>query len=113
MRENQFQRELIRELKTRFPGCIVLKNDANYIQGIPDLLILWGNRWAALECKQTLYAAHRPNQDFYISKMDNMSFAKFICPENRKEVLHDLERSFALAGAACLPEREQVPLDQL
>ena len=67
MKESKFQSKLIKELKIEFPGCIVLKNDANYIQGIPDLLILYKNYWAALECKKSEKASHQPNQDYYIS----------------------------------------------
>ena len=103
MRENAFQRLLIQKIKLRFPGCIVLKNDCNYIQGIPDLTVLWHDRWAVLECKQSLNAPHRPNQDYFISRMDTMSFARMICPENEKEVLDDLERTFSLARATRVP----------
>ena len=51
-KESAFQKGLINDLKKRFPGCMVLKNDPNYIQGIPDLLVLYEGRWAALECKK-------------------------------------------------------------
>ena len=94
MRENRFQRELILDLKELFPGCIVMKLDPNYIQGIPDLLILYENKWAVLECKQSAFAHHRPNQEYYISLMDEMSFARFIYPENKEEVLNELQRAF-------------------
>lgn len=94
MRESAFQHSLIQELKERFPGCVVLKNDASYIQGIPDLLFLYNDRWAALECKQKANAHRQPNQEFYIQKMDGMSFARFVSPENKEEVLHALEQSF-------------------
>ena len=94
MRENEFQAGLIKEIKARFPGCIVMKNDANYIQGIPDLLILSGNKWASLECKKDKKAKHRPNQENYVSKMNEMSFSAFIFPENKEEVLNDMGRSF-------------------
>ena len=94
MKENDFQSELIKEIKREFPGSIVLKNDPNYIQGIPDLLILFNDKWAALECKRSENASHRPNQEYYISLMNQMSFAKFIYPENKEEILDELQRSF-------------------
>lgn len=93
MKENQFQANLIHEIKTRFPGCIVMKNDSSYIQGIPDLLILYKDRWASLEVKKDESASHRPNQDYYIRKMDEMSYAKFIYPKNREEILYGLEQT--------------------
>ena len=92
--ENKFQSELIEELKSLFPGCIVLKNDPNYIQGIPDLLVLYKKKWAALECKKTKNAKHRPNQDYYVDKMSKMSYANFVYPENKEVALSDLEKSF-------------------
>ena len=92
--ERKFQSGLIREIKEKYPGCMVLKTDPNHIQGIPDLLILHGKRWAALECKRDSKATHRPNQDYYVEKMNKMSFARFIFPENKKEVLHDLQSTF-------------------
>lgn len=94
MLENKYQAGLIKRIKLLFPGCIVLKNDPTYIQGIPDLLVLYNKRWAVLEVKKNKTASHRPNQDFYVDKMNRMSFARYIYPENEKEVLNDLERTF-------------------
>ena len=94
MLENRFQANLIKELKEMFPGCIVMKNDSSYIQGIPDLLVLYNNKWASLECKKTANARKQPNQEYYVGRMDEMSFARFICPENKEEVLHDLQQAF-------------------
>lgn len=91
MLENKFQANLIKEIKNRIPGCIVMKNDSSYIQGIPDLLVLHNDKWAALECKKNSKASKRPNQEYYVNKMDDMSFARFVCPENREEVLNDLQ----------------------
>lgn len=92
-RENDFQAKLIKDIKERLPGAMVIKNDANYIQGIPDLTIFYKDRWATLECKKDASASHRPNQDHYVEKMDEMSFSRFIYPENREEVLNELQRS--------------------
>ena len=92
--ERDFQSFLIKQLKDLFPGCLVVKLDANYIQGIPDLLVLYGKHWAAIECKKSSSASHRPNQDYYISCLNKMSFSRFVSPENCKEVLHELQQAF-------------------
>ena len=94
MLENKFQSNLIKEIKKLFPGCVVLKNDPTYIQGIPDLLILYKDKWASLEVKKSATASHRPNQNYYVEKMNAMSFSRFIFPENKDEVLTDLARLF-------------------
>ena len=93
-KENKFQADLIKEIKDRFDGCVVMKNDPNYIQGIPDLTILYKDRWATLECKDEAKASHQPNQDYYISKMNDMSYASFIYPENKEDVLNEMEQAF-------------------
>ena len=105
MRENRFQSELIKEIKERLPGCLVLKNDPNYIQGIPDLTVLYKEHWALLECKKSAHEKHQPNQDHYIEQGDEMSFARFIYPENREEVLDDLQQAFQPRRKARVPKR--------
>lgn len=92
--ERDFQAGLIKELKNRFVGCLVLKNDSSYIQGIPDLLVLYKDMWAALEVKRSSSAKRRPNQEYYVDLMDEMSFSRFICPENKDEVLDELQMIF-------------------
>lgn len=94
--EREFQRKLIKELKELFPGCIVTKLDSSHIQGIPDLLILYNDKWATLECKKSEIDRRtpRPNQEYYVSVMDEMSFSRFIFPENKEEVLNDLQQAF-------------------
>ena len=94
MLERDFQAKLIKKIKERFPDCIVMKNDSEYIQGIPDLTILHGDKWATLECKKTSSSSRRPNQTYYVNKMNGMSFSRFISPENEEEVLDELQRSF-------------------
>lgn len=94
MKESKFQHGLITKLKDSFPGCMVLKNDPNYIQGIPDLLVLYGEKWAALECKKDEKANHQPNQDYYVDQLNGMSYARFVCPENEEEVLRELQSTF-------------------
>lgn len=91
--ERDFQAKLIKELKIMFKGCIIVKNDPNYIQGIPDLLILYNDRWAALEVKKSEHAHHQPNQEYYVDLMDQMSFAAFIYPENKEEILYELQQA--------------------
>lgn len=93
--ERDFQRKLIKEIKDRFSGCIVMKNDPDYIQGIPDLTILYQNKWASLEVKKSARAARRPNQEHYVQKMNDMSFSAFIFPENKEEVLNELSEHFS------------------
>lgn len=89
--ERDFQAKLIKEIKELFPGCIVLKNDPAYKQGMVDLTILYGAKWATLEVKRDEKASHRPNQDYYVEKMNSMSFSRFIFPENKEEVLRELQ----------------------
>ena len=106
MKENEFQADFIKELKYEFPGCIVLKNDPNYIQGIPDTLVLYKNMWAAFEIKISEDAPHRPNQDYYVNLMNDMSFAKFVYPENKEEILDELQRTFRVRRTSRLPRRK-------
>lgn len=87
MSEREFQAKLIQRIKELLPGCLVLKNDANYIQGFPDLLILYNDRWAALEVKDSRYAPYRPNQEYYLDLLNEMSYATTIYPENEYGVL--------------------------
>lgn len=94
MAENRFKTNLIKELEDMFPGCIITHLDPNEIQGIPDLLILYKDKWAVLEGKDYANARHRPNQDYYVDLMDRMSFAAFIFPENKDEVLDALYLHF-------------------
>lgn len=93
-RESQFQSTLIKDIKKAFPGAIVLKNDPNYIQGFPDLLILYEDCWAALECKANASASHRPNQDYFVEILNEMSYATFVYPENVSEVMDELQHAF-------------------
>ena len=94
-KENEFQRKLKKEIKNMFPGCIVTKLDPGDIQGIPDLLILYKNKWATLENKRNENADHQPNQDYYVDKMNKMSFSRFIYPENKDKVLQELKEKFS------------------
>lgn len=97
-KESKFQKGLIEEIEKRFPDCMILKNDPTYIQGIPDLLILHGDKWASLECKRSEGASHQPNQDYYVAKMKGMSYSAFVYPENKEEVLNELEHALSTEG---------------
>lgn len=92
--ERDFQKNLIKDLKSMFKGCIVMKNDSSYIQGIPDLMILFNDKWASLEVKKSATASKRPNQEYYVDMMNDMSFSRFIFPENRDSVLTELKEFF-------------------
>ena len=95
-KESRFQSELIRELKDILgPEGFVFKMDS--YQGIPDLLVLYKDKWAMLECKRNTSASKRPNQEYYVNKMNRMSFSRFIFPENKEEVLHELCETFGLS----------------
>jgi hypothetical protein len=94
MTENKYQAKLIKKLERLFPGCVVLKNDSGYRQGMLDLIILWGTYWASLEVKPSESASAQPNQEYYVKQLDEMSFAAFIYPENEKEVLSALQQAF-------------------
>lgn len=94
MLEKNFQGNLIKKIKSMFPEALVLKNDANYIQGIPDLTVFYKKKWAMLECKKASKASRRPNQKYYIDKVNDMSFGAFISPDNEEEILNDLKSFF-------------------
>jgi hypothetical protein len=102
--ENAYQAKLIKKLKRLFPGCVVLKNDSGYIQGMLDLTILYQDRWATLEVKDHEGARERPNQRYYQELMNDMSFSAFIYPENEEEVLAALQEAFASRRQACVSE---------
>lgn len=94
MREGRYQGELIERLERMFPGCVVIKNDALYCQGIPDLTIFYMDRWAMLEVKTSQNAPEQPNQRYWVDLFNDMSYASFIYPENEEEVLNDLQLTF-------------------
>lgn len=94
MLERDFQPELKRAIEARFPGCQIIKQDANQLQGVPDLLVLWGPHWAILETKRSFRSRKEPNQSYYVEKFGKMSFSAFVNPDNYLEVLDDMERAF-------------------
>ena len=100
MKEGDYQKHLKDRIKSLLPGCIVLKNDPTWIQGIPDLTVLHGDKWASLEVKKSCKEPHQPNQDYYVETMDAMAFSSFIFPENEEEVLNGLQRALEPGGEA-------------
>lgn len=104
MTESQYQGQLIKKLERTFPGCLVLKNDPQYIQGILDLTVLYQHMWAMLEVKAGANSPYQPNQEHYIHQLGQMSFAAVIYPEIEEDVLSALQEAFASRGAACVPQ---------
>lgn len=91
--ERDFQHKLVKRLRTEIPGSIVMKADANQVQGIPDLLILAHGRFASLEVKRSASASHRPNQDYFVQKInDDGGFASFVDPSNEDDVVDRVKR---------------------
>src|SRR3954451_20725628 len=111
--ESEVQSGFIKKLRMMFPDCMIMKNDPNYLQGVPDLTILWGPRWAALEVKDSRTARRQPNQAYYIGKMNDWSFSAFVYPDNEEEVLDALQRAFGSGRPARVPQSQRLPLDQL
>jgi hypothetical protein len=95
MLERNYQAKLIKKLRALLPGCFILKNDSSYMQGVPDLLVLFGTRWAMLEVKKAYPRPgsddFEPNQEYYIEKLNDMSFCACIYPTNENEVLRALQ----------------------
>lgn len=103
--ESKFQREVIEDIYALLDGCIILKNDPNYLQGVPDLIVLYEDRWATLEVKKSAKASERPNQRYYVELMNEMSFAAFIFPENKEDVLRELQQALRPRRQARVPKR--------
>lgn len=90
--ESGFQDGLRKDLEKALPGCMIFKMEQQ--QGIPDLLVLYKDRWLSLECKKSAKAKKQPNQEYYVDKMNKMSFSRFIYPENKEEVLNEILQAF-------------------
>lgn len=98
MLERVYQARLIKRLKKRFPGIFILKLDPQYLQGVPDLLLLFNDRWAMLEVKCGPVAHIQPNQAYYVDLLNSMSFAAFIDPTNEEDILNELALAFEFSG---------------
>lgn len=103
MKETDFQSNVIDKIEAMFPGCEVMKQDATYKQGFPDIVVFYKKKWAMLEFKKSKDASHQPNQDYYVDKTNRMSFARFIYPENEQEVLNELESTLRPRRRSCVP----------
>ena len=90
--ESKFQAHVKKRLEETFEGCIVLKQDTR--QGFPDLLILHNDKWATLECKRSAHESKRPNQEYYVNLTNEMSFSRFIYPENEEAIFYELQQAF-------------------
>lgn len=104
MRESKYQRDLVKRIEARFPGCHIERGDPSRLQGIPDITIFYNRCWAKLEVKARASAPVEPNQPYYIDRFNAMSFAAFIYPENEEEVLNALQHAFSDCGTACVPQ---------
>jgi len=102
MKESEFQAKLIKELEILFPDCVILKNDEQYIQGFPDLLILYKKHWAALECKRDKCASYQPNQEYYLKILGDMSYSATIYPENKEAIMYELQTAFQPNRVTCI-----------
>lgn len=102
--ESGFQDRLMKDLAKLFPGCMTFKMESP--QGIPDVLMLYEDTWASLECKKEANAKRQPNQEYYVDKMNRMSFSRFIYPENKEDVLNELQQTFAVRRASRIPRSE-------
>jgi hypothetical protein len=103
MNETEYERELKKRIRARWPDCFIMKNDAQRTQGVPDLLILFNGKWAMLEVKMSDDSKKEANQDYYVAKFDHMSFASFINPGNEEVVLDLLQSALGLEGATRVP----------
>lgn len=90
IKESDFQAKICKWLRAK--GCIVLKYQQNATTraGTPDLIFLKDGFWGALEVKRSKNAPFRPGQKEMVKKMDEMSWARVIWPENEKEILKEL-----------------------
>ena len=106
-KESRFQHEVIRELEERLPGCVVMKNATGLKDGFPDISVYHGNHWAMLECKRSEGESHRPNQDWWVDHLNEMSFASFIYPENRQVVMQQVVNYLSEAEQAAGYSQEE------
>lgn len=91
-----FKAALIKELERLFPGCVIIHQDPNRThQGIPDLLVLYGDTWIMLETKAATGSARQANQEYWVDFYNQMSYAAFVSPENVEDVLDAIQLAFS------------------
>lgn len=78
--ESNFQADLKKEIETLFPGAVIMKNDPNDIQGIPDLTVIWRDHWAWLECKTRNKCSQTVEPRFLYSVCTPLFFRGFYLP---------------------------------
>lgn len=94
-KEADFKSKLYKEIRNKFPGTEVIPNDAGYLQGFPDATVYLPNgKYVLLEGKRTENSARQPNQDYYVNDSPLSPNAMFVYPENKKEVLKEIERRY-------------------
>lgn len=95
-RESKFVKDTVRpDLESI--GCMLIKQDPNTsFQGVPDYIVLCNDKWGALETKAAHNSKRQPNQEYYVEKLDNMSFAAFAHPDNWQEVFDGLQEAFGV-----------------
>jgi hypothetical protein len=104
--ERHYQAGLIKKLRRIFEGIVILKNDSGYMQGVPDLILLFGPYWAMLEVKADKDSPFQPNQEYYLEQLNAMSFAACIYPENESEVLRALQQAFGVRRQSRVAQRK-------
>jgi hypothetical protein len=95
-KESDFARDVLKpRLESAFPGCVIIKQDPNTsFQGVTDHIVLYEDKWAALETKRGKNSERQPNQEYYVGKFGEMSYAAFVHPDNIEEVMDDLRTAF-------------------
>lgn len=104
--ESSFKARVVKHIREELlPGCILTTGNSASQQGIPDVFIVYHNKWAMLEFKRAANSVHQPNQDYFVRMLDEWSFAAFIFPENEEEVLSALQSTLRPRRQARLSQR--------
>ena len=88
--EKDFQKTIIKWLRAK--GCLVIKYQQNATTraSIPDIIFLKEGFWGAIEVKKSKTSKFQPGQKEMVTKMNEMSWAKVVWPENWKETQKEL-----------------------